>query len=78
MVEQITGRPQRWTYVDQNRIGDHICYYSDLRKIKFHYPGWKITRSLQQIFQEIAESWMNRLGLAVEQAAGYAGSGSAG
>ncbi|MBV8732570.1 MAG: NAD-dependent epimerase/dehydratase family protein, partial [Acidobacteriia bacterium] len=42
MVENITGEPQRWSYVDQNRAGDHICYYSDLRKMQTHYPRWGI------------------------------------
>ena len=47
MVEAVTaGRKQVYAYVDQNRIGDHICYYSDLRKMKPHYPRWDITRPL--------------------------------
>ena len=41
--KQITGRAMQWQYVDENRIGDHICYYSDLRKMKAHYPAWDIT-----------------------------------
>src|SRR5262249_12001037 len=53
MAESCTGRKQVHKYVEKNRIGDHICYYSDLRKMKLHYPGWTITRSLPQIFQEI-------------------------
>ncbi|HYL36172.1 MAG TPA: NAD-dependent epimerase/dehydratase family protein [Bryobacteraceae bacterium] len=61
MAEQITGRPMKWSYVDQNRSGDHICYYSDLRKMKAHYPGWDITKNLNHIFEEIAASWMERL-----------------
>ena len=61
MVESLTGKPQRYTYVDENRIGDHICYYSDLRKMKAHYPAWTITRSLQDIFREIVGSWQERL-----------------
>jgi CDP-paratose 2-epimerase len=61
MAEKVSGRPMRWRYVDENRIGDHICYYSDLRKMKAHYPDWEITRSLENIFEEIAVSWMNRL-----------------
>jgi CDP-paratose 2-epimerase len=61
MVEELTGRPQRYVYVDQNRIGDHICYYSDLRKMKTQYPGWTITRSLQDVFREIVQSWDARL-----------------
>jgi CDP-paratose 2-epimerase len=61
MVEAFTGQPQRWTYLEQNRSGDHICYYSDLRKMKSHYPAWGITRPLEAILQEIVESWSRRL-----------------
>ena len=64
-VEELTGKPQKYTYIDQNRIGDHICYYSDLRKMKQHYPNWTITRSLGDVFREIAESWHTRLPAAV-------------
>jgi CDP-paratose 2-epimerase len=56
MVEEITGRPMKWRYIEENRVGDHICYYSDLRKIKSHFPGWQLTKSLQDIFREIAKS----------------------
>jgi CDP-paratose 2-epimerase len=61
LVEKITGIPQVFTYVNDNRIGDHICYYSDLRKMKNHYPQWGITKDLETTFREIVESWMNRL-----------------
>jgi CDP-paratose 2-epimerase len=61
IVEEFTGQPQKYTYVEQNRIGDHICYYSDLRKMRTHYPGWTITRSLSNVIQEIVESWHARL-----------------
>lgn len=61
MVENITGIPQVHTYVEENRIGDHICYYSDLRKMKAHYPEWDITKNLQITFEEIVASWQSRL-----------------
>ncbi|HTR39725.1 MAG TPA: NAD-dependent epimerase/dehydratase family protein [Bryobacteraceae bacterium] len=61
MAEQITGRRMKYRYVDENRIGDHICYYSDLRKMKAHYPAWDIRKTLPNIFEEIAASWMSRL-----------------
>src|SRR5579863_2006233 len=61
IVEALTGMPQKYTYVDENRIGDHICYYSDLTKMKAHYPAWTVTRSLSEIFREIVESWAKRL-----------------
>jgi len=53
MVEKLTGKKQVSVYVDQPRSGDHICYYSDLRKMKTHYPNWDITISLPQIVEEI-------------------------
>jgi CDP-paratose 2-epimerase len=65
MVEELTGKPQKYTYVEQNRAGDHICYYSDLRKMKAHFPGWQITRALHDIFREIVDAWHARLDSAV-------------
>jgi len=61
MAENNTGIPMKWRYLDQNRSGDHICYYSDLRKMKAHYPAWHIAISLADIFKEVADSWMGRL-----------------
>jgi len=52
----------RSSYQEKNRIGDHICYYSDLRKMKTHYPGWDITKPLEETIKEIAQSWNRRLG----------------
>jgi CDP-paratose 2-epimerase len=60
-IEKITGKPMQWRYVDENRMGDHICYYSDLLKIRAHYPAWNVTKDLDHIFREIAESRMARL-----------------
>ena len=57
MTEEMTGQPQVYSYVDQNRAGDHICYYSDLRKMRSHYPAWDITKSLAQTLREIVDAW---------------------
>jgi CDP-paratose 2-epimerase len=61
LTKSITGVSQRYTYIDQNRNGDHICYYSDLRKMKSQYPRWAITKSLPQIIKEISCAWKARL-----------------
>jgi CDP-paratose 2-epimerase len=61
LTAECSQQKQVWTYVDTNRIGDHICYYSDLRKMKAHYPEWSITKSLKQTVAEIVESWSSRL-----------------
>jgi CDP-paratose 2-epimerase len=60
-VEKLTGKTQKSSYLEQNRIGDHICYYSDLRKMKSHYPQWGITRTLENVFEEIVQAWHHRL-----------------
>jgi CDP-paratose 2-epimerase len=53
MAEEMTGKKLDTTYTDKNRIGDHICYISNLSKLKSHYPNWDITKSLPQICEEI-------------------------
>jgi CDP-paratose 2-epimerase len=61
MVERMSGRRQRFTYVEDNRIGDHICYYSDLRKMRDHYPTWNITVSLEETVAQIVDAWQQKL-----------------
>ncbi len=48
-------------YVDQPRIGDHICYISNLSHAEQSLPGWGITKTLDDIFSEIIVSWERRL-----------------
>src|SRR5258705_8300398 len=55
-IEQMTGRKLDWRYVDEALKGDHICYISNLGKLKSHYPNWKITRGLDAILEEIIAS----------------------
>jgi CDP-paratose 2-epimerase len=59
-VEQRTSKPMRFEYVDAAREGDHICYISDLSKMRSHYPGWDITKSLDNIFDEVVDAWLKR------------------
>ena len=58
LIAKISGKPMKYKYVDQNRIGDHICYYSDLKKMKAHYPNWDITKSLEDVFVDIYTRYM--------------------
>ena len=60
MIENQTKIKFNYKYINNNRIGDHICYYSDLSKIKSHYPKWKITIHLQEIIEQIIHSWSFR------------------
>jgi CDP-paratose 2-epimerase len=56
-IEVLSGKAMQYEYVDKNRQGDHICYISDLSKMQAHYPEWGITKSLDDIFEEIFMSW---------------------
>lgn len=61
IVEKFSGKAQVYEYIEQNREGDHICYYSDLRKMKLHYPGWDISISLEDTMHQIVNNWNARL-----------------
>jgi len=60
LIAAISGKPMQHEYVEQNRQGDHICYISNLDKMKAHYPGWGITKDLKTTFEEIHQSWLAR------------------
>jgi CDP-paratose 2-epimerase len=55
-IEEVTGRTICWVYQEEARKGDHICYISDLRKFRDHYPKWEITHSVDAIIKEMVES----------------------
>jgi len=61
MIAALSGKPMQYQYVEKNREGDHICYISDLSKMRAHYPNWDITKSLPTIFEEIYLSWRERV-----------------
>lgn len=61
LVERFSGKKQDYVYEEENRIGDHVCYYSDLRKMRAHYPNWDISKSLETTVEEIVASWRGRL-----------------
>jgi CDP-paratose 2-epimerase len=60
ITEKFSGKAQVYEYVNENRQGDHICYYSDLRKMKTHYPSWDITISLEETIKQIVQAWQKR------------------
>lgn len=60
IVEQLAEKKMHYEYREKAREGDHVCYISDLSRIKSHYPDWRISRSLEEIFVEIIEAWRAR------------------
>jgi CDP-paratose 2-epimerase len=60
LCQEITGRELEWEYKDQNRIGDHIWWISDVSKFKTHYPEWQLQYDIPKILREIYEANIDR------------------
>ncbi|PSR01086.1 MAG: NAD-dependent epimerase [Bacteroidetes bacterium SW_11_45_7] len=59
LCEKITGNKMNYSYSEQNRVGDHIWYISDVQKFKNHYPEWDyyydLTSTLEQMYNSMRE-----------------------
>ena len=53
LCERIVGKPMNYSYQENNRIGDHIWYISDVSKFKKHYPEWSYKYNLDDILEQI-------------------------
>jgi CDP-paratose 2-epimerase len=60
ICESHSGISQKYEYLEGNRIGDHVCYYSDLTKIKSHYPSFSLRHSLSDTIKQIVEAHKHR------------------
>lgn len=53
ICESYSGKKQKYEYIEENRIGDHICYYSDLTKVKKDYPEFAFQNNLESTIKQI-------------------------
>jgi len=60
LCERLTGKEMNWDYSDDNRIGDHMWYISNLDKFQTHYPDWQLTYNVSQIIDEIYATSVER------------------
>ena len=60
ICEELSGREMIWTYEENNRVGDHIWWISDVRKFKSHFPEWEYRYGIREILEEIIEAQMVR------------------
>jgi CDP-paratose 2-epimerase len=61
LVERRTGKRPNLTYSDEPRVGDHICYYTDMGKFRSHYPDWSKEYDLDRIIDEMVASITERV-----------------
>ena len=59
ICQEICGRALDYSYVEDNRIGDHIWWISDVAKFKAHYPGWEYRYGIREILTEIHDAVQN-------------------
>jgi CDP-paratose 2-epimerase len=62
--EELLGTKLQTEYLDEPRRGDHICYISDLSRFRTDYPGWELSVSLDDIFEELAAASRRFAGVA--------------
>ncbi len=53
LCEEITGKEMSWSLDENNRMGDHIWYVSDLRKFQTDYPEWRPLQNIRSMLEEI-------------------------
>jgi len=63
LCEEITENKMNYSYSENNRIGDHIWYISDVSKFKAHYPDWHWKYNLKDILSQIHDECLGRIGL---------------
>ncbi|HTF81829.1 MAG TPA: hypothetical protein VL947_08895, partial [Cytophagales bacterium] len=56
MAERITGKKMNYSYIETNRIGDHIWWISDVRKFRQHYPNWNWQYGIEDILSQIYQA----------------------
>jgi CDP-paratose 2-epimerase len=61
ICERMTGKKMNYSYSNENRIGDHIWYISDVNKFKNHYPDWSYKYNLEDILSQIYNSFIKRI-----------------
>ena len=57
LCEDITQKEMNYSYSEDNRVGDHIWWISDVSKFKKHYSGWNHTYNVKDILLQINEQF---------------------
>lgn len=60
-IEQLSGKKANYTYVDENRIGDHIWYISNVNKFKKHFPNWEFKYDIDMILEDMVNGIEQRV-----------------
>jgi len=64
LCEELSGRRLDWSYQEQNRVGDHIWWVSDVSKFRAHYPEWEYKYTLRDTMEQLFASAEKRMAAA--------------
>jgi CDP-paratose 2-epimerase len=53
ILEVVDRLGLKTAYQEKNRLGDHICYYTDMTKFRTDYPAWEPKMTLDDIFEDL-------------------------
>lgn len=62
IAEVADGRRPQLTFSDEARVGDHICYYTDMSRFRADHPGWELEHDLPSIVEEMVGAARTALG----------------
>lgn len=60
LAQSIVGNQMQTSYVDQNRVGDHIWWIGSNARFESHFPTWKMEYDVPRIMSEIYEANKDR------------------
>lgn len=58
--EKVSGKTLNWRYSEENRIGDHIWWISDIGTFQVDYPEYRLRYSIEDIYEDIYETGLKR------------------
>jgi len=61
ICENITSQKMNFSYSEDNRVGDHIWWISDVSKFKNHYKGWDFKYNIEDILSQIHSAIKTRV-----------------
>lgn len=56
ICEEISGKKLDYSLEEDNRVGDHIWWISDVRRFRRHYPNWKYQYNIRDILVQIHDA----------------------
>jgi CDP-paratose 2-epimerase len=64
--ERVSGKRLNWSYAEDNRIGDHIWWISDIRAFQDDHPDYRLRYGIEDIYQDIFEAGISRWAVHVD------------